>query len=462
MKDFKTYQSPFSWRYGSAEMRSIWSEENKYKIWRKIWVELAAAQKDLGLVSDAELADLKKQQDNIEIERIWEIEKDTRHDVVAAIKEFAEKAKIGGGKIHTGATSMDIVDNADTLRVKESLEIVEANLILLLKEFAKQIEKYADAPCMGFTHLQPAEPTTVGYRLSIYANDLLEDLQFLNFVKTHLLGKGLKGAVGTQASYVELFGKEQAEQMEKKVMKKLGLESALIANQVGPRKADLFVAQLLSSIAQSLYKFAFDLRLMQSPGFGEWQEPFGKSQVGSSAMPFKKNPMKSEQICSLSRLVESLSSNAWQNASLSLLERTLDDSANRRTYIPEMFLATDEMLNSAIKIVAGLIIHENQIKNNLDKYGPFAASEAILMEGVKQGASRQDLHEVLRDIAMTAWSDVMENNPNPMSELLKSNSKIKQHLDVEKIEKLLDVKTHIGTSPERAKKLVEEIKKMTK
>lgn len=459
MKDFKTYQSPFSWRYGSEQMRSIWSEENKYKIWRQIWVELANAQADLGLVSKEEVEDLKNNQNNIDIERIWEIEKDTKHDVVAAIKEFAEKAKIGGGKIHAGATSMDIVDNTDSIRVKQSLEIVENNLKGILKEFAAQIEKYADAPCMGFTHLQPAEPTTIGYRLSVYAQDLLYDLKLLQFVKNQFKAKGLKGAVGTQASYEKLLGKENAKEMEKKIMEKLGLNTSIIATQVAPRKVDVFVAQVLTSIAQSLYKFAFDLRIMQSPGFGEWQEPFGKSQVGSSAMPFKKNPMKSENICSLARLVESLSKNAWENASLSLLERTLDDSGNRRTYIPEMFLAIDEMLTSATKIISGLIVHKKQVQNNLEKYGPFAATEVILMESVKKGANRQEIHEVLRDAAMIAWNDVSENKPNPMSELLKNNETIKNSLSENQIVELLDVKEHIGTASERAKILLEEIKK---
>src|SRR5574342_205490 len=210
MKDFKTYQSPFSWRYGSEEMRSIWSEENKYKIWRQIWVEIASAESDHGLVSKEELEDLKKEQNNIDIQRIWEIEKNTRHDVVAAIKEFAEKAKIGGGKIHLGATSMDIVDNTDSIRVKQSVEIVEKNLKTVLKELINQIEKYADIPCMGFTHLQPAEPTTIGYRLSAYAQDLLFDLELLQFVKKHLKAKGFKGAVGTQASYTSLLNNEKA------------------------------------------------------------------------------------------------------------------------------------------------------------------------------------------------------------------------------------------------------------
>jgi len=460
MNNFKTYQSPFTWRYGSDEMRHIWSEENKYKTWRKLWVELAIAQEEFGLVSKEELGDLKKQQDNIDIDRILEIEKSLHHDVVSAIREFAEKATIGGGKIHAGATSEDIVSNTDTLRIKQGLNIVENNVKNLLKEFANQIEKYAATPCMAFTHLQPAEPTTIGYRFSLYAQDLLEDLQLLTFVKTHLKAKGFKGAVGTQASYTALLDKKNVHIMEQKVMDKLGLDAAHIANQVGPRKVDLFVAQLLTSIAQSLYKFAFDVRLMQSPGYGEWQEPFGKKQVGSSAMPFKKNPWKSEQICSLARLVESLSSNAWGNASLSLLERTLDDSANRRVYIPQMFLAIDEMLVSATKIVSGLIIHEEQVKNNLAKYGPFAATEAILMESVKKNASRQTMHETLRDVAMVAWTDVQNGKPNPMSKLLKEDEEIKKYLTEDEIQKLLDVTEHIGTAPERARELVEQIKKI--
>lgn len=458
MKEFTTYQSPFSWRYGSEEMRTIWSEENKYKIWRKIWVEMARVQADFGLVSKEELEDLEKNQENIDIQRILEIEKDTRHDVVAAIREFAEKAKVGGGKIHAGATSMDIVDNTDTLRIQQSLEIIEKNLKALLMAFVPQIEKYADTPAMAFTHLQSAEPTTIGYRLSLYAQDLHEDFEFLSFVKSHLKSKGFKGAVGTQASYAKLLGTEKAKQMEQKIMEKLGLNTVLIANQVGLRKADVFVSQLLTSIAGSLNKFAFDVRILQSAGFGEWQEPFGKSQVGSSAMPFKKNPMKSENICSLARLVESLSSNAWQNASLSLLERTLDDSGNRRVYIPEMFLAVDDMVLSATQIISGLIVHEQQVKNNLEKFGPFAATEAILMESVKKGADRQIMHEVLRDIAIESWNATQENKPNPMSHLLSENGEIKKSLSKDEIEKLLNVREHIGTAPERAKQLAEQIK----
>lgn len=460
MKDYSKYISPFSWRYGSGEMRAVFSERYKYKLWRKVWVELARAQHKLGLVSGEELKDLEDNQDNLDIDRIWEIEKDTCHDVVAAIKEFAEKAKVGGGKIHLGATSMDITDNTETVRIQEALVIIEKDLIELLKVLGEKIKKYADFVCMGYTHLQPAEPTTLGYRFAFYGQDLLMDLELLKFVKKNLKGKGLKGAVGTSASYVKLTDLEKASEMENMVMEKLGIAVVDIANQTYPRKIDLLVANLLSSIAQSLYKFAFDLRIMQSPGFGEWQEPFGKSQVGSSAMPFKKNPIKAEQICSLGRLVVGLARTSWDNAAHMLLERTLDDSANRRVAIPEMFLGVDEMLTSATKIIEGLIINERKIKKNLETYWPFSASEAIIIEAVKKGADRQKMHEVLREIAMKAWESIQGGNPNPMEDLLEENSHIGKYLKPIEITNLLDAQNHIGNANKKALELTGKIVKL--
>lgn len=457
MKDFSTYTSPFSWRYGSDEMRKIFSEEHKYKIWRKVWVELARAQSKQGLVSQEELNDLEKNQDNLDIERIWEIEKDTRHDVVAAIKEFAEKAKIGGGKIHLGATSMDISDNAETIRISEAIGVIEKELIALLKIFSKQIEKYADFACMGYTHLQAAEPTTLGYRFAFYAQDLLMDLDLLEFVKANLKAKGMKGAVGTSASYVSLLDEKKAMMMEEEVLKKLGIEAFEITNQTSPRKIEIWVSNLLSSIAQSLNKFAFDLRIMQSANFGEWQEPFGKSQVGSSAMPFKRNPIKSEQICSLARLVISLSRTSWDNAAYMLLERTLDDSANRRVAIPEMFLSIDEMLTSATNILEGLLINEQVIKKNLDFFFSFSASELIIVEAVKKGADRQKMHEELREISMKAWQDMHEGKLNPMEDLLISNQLIKKYLSPSQIMELLDATNHIGNAKIKALTIAEKI-----
>ena len=458
--DYSRYTSPFSWRYGSEQMRQIFSEENKYKLWRKIWVELARAQSKEGLVSKEELADLEKNQNDIDIERIWEIEKDTSHDVVAAIKEFAEKAKIGGGKIHLGATSMDVSDNAETIRIQEALNLVEDKLVKLLKLFADKVKKYANFVCMGYTHLQSAEPTTLGYRFAFYAQDLLLDLELLHFVKKNLKGKGIKGAVGTSASFIKLLDEKRAEEMEKRILKELGIQAAKITNQTAPRKIEVWIGSLLSSIAQSLYKFAFDLRIMQSPGFGEWQEPFGKFQVGSSAMPFKKNPIKAEQICSLARLVVNLSRTTWDNAAHMLLERTLDDSANRRVVIPEMFLATDEMLSSAKNIVNELIINEKRVTKNLSNYWPFSASETIIIEAVKNGADRQKIHEVLREISMRAWEEIQEGKANPMEDLLTSNPEIRKYLKSEEIMNLLDAKNHTGNAKEKALTLVNQINKL--
>lgn len=461
--DFTNYLSPFTWRYGSEEMRQIFSEENKYRIWRKIWVALARAQNKAGLVSSEELEDLEKNKDNIDIQKILDYEKETKHDVVAAIREFAQIAKVGGGKIHLGATSMDIVDNTDAIRIKDGLKIVEKKVISLLTIFSQKIDQYANLPCIGYTHLQPAEPTTVGYRLSVYAQDLLTDYQFLQFAQNQIKGKGMKGAVGTAAGYVSVLEGNtlKAEELEKEVMQELGIDAVLISTQVYPRKFDYLAISALNSIASSLAKFAADLRILQSPSIGEWSEPFGDKQVGSSAMPFKKNPINSEKICSLARYVSSLPNVALENASLSYLERTLDDSANKRIIIPEAFLATDEILQTAEKLINGLIINEKKIAYNLSQYASFAATEAILVEAVRNGANRQEMHETLKNISLKAWGEIQEGKANPMSGLLRENVDVKKYMSVEKIRALLDVGQHVGTAPERARQLLNEIKKLT-
>lgn len=459
--DFNTYISPFSWRYGSEEMRHVFSEQHKYELWRKIWVALAEAEYKAGLVSRNELNDLKMQQNNVDISRILELEAETKHDVFAAIKEFAEKAKIGGGKIHLGATSMDVVDNAETMRLAEALKIVESRLAVLLKLFIEKVEKYANVPSMGYTHLQPAEPTTVGYRFAFYTQDLLLNYELLQFVKTQLKGKGMKGAVGTAASYTSLLRntKTSVEELEKYVMRNLGLDAALITTQVQPRQYDYLVLTVLSSIASSLAKFAGDLRILQSPAYGEWSEPFGKKQVGSSAMPFKKNPINSEKICSLARYLQPLPAVVLENATVSYLERTLDDSANRRIVIPEAFLTLDEIMVTAENLIQNMVINENRITQNLDQYAPFAASEVILMEAVKKGADRQEMHDVLKEIAMEAWPIVQEGKSNPMADLLMRSTAVKKFLSEEEIKEQLKVKSHVGNASQRAIRLVKEVKK---
>lgn len=455
--DYSTYLSPFTWRYGGEKMRTIWSEVYKRKLWRKIWVELAKAQHKEGLVSKKELDDLIKNQDKIDIEKSHEIEKEIRHDLMAEIKTYALSAKIGGGKIHLGATSYDIEDNAETIRFKESLALIEQNLKNLLSGFGRKIKEYKSLPCMAYTHLQPAEPTTLGYRFAIYAQDILFDLNFLEYVLKNLKGKGIKGAVGTSASYVRLANEKKAEDLEKEIMKNLGIDSVDIATQIAPRKIEYFISSFLSSVAQTLSKFAFDLRIMQSPGFGEWQEPFGEKQVGSSSMAFKKNPWKSEQICSLARFVNNISNISKENAANMLLERTLDDSANRRIYLPEMFLAISEMLQSSIKIVEGLIVNRKQIEKNLNIYGSFAVTEPVLMEAVKNGADRQKIHEVLRELSMKAWKQIQGKKINPLSKLIKNNKSINKFIAKEKLEKLLDPKNHLGLATQRCSKFLTKI-----
>ncbi len=445
-------------------MRHIFSEEHKYTIWRKIWVSLAEVQYTAGLISKKELDDLKKNQNNIDINRALEIEKETKHDVVSAIKEFAEKAKIGGGKIHLGATSMDVVDNTDTIRMTEALQLVEGKLLTLLKLFSGKVEIYSKTPCIGYTHLQPAEPTTVGYRFAFYAQDLLLDFEYLQFVKKIIKGKGLKGATGTGASYTSLLidNKMSAERLEELVMEKLGIDPLLVSSQVSTRKLDYFVLNSLSSIGSSLAKFAADLRILQSPMYGEWSEPFGKKQVGSSAMPFKKNPINSEKICSLARFIDKLPIAALENATHSYLERTLDDSANRRIIIPEAFLALDEILNTAEKLISGMFINTERISKNLQQFAPFAATEGILMDTVKKGADRQQMHETLREISLIAWKEIQDGKPNRMEDLLTENKSILKYLSTEEIKKLLDVTVHTGNAPERCFKLVKQIQKIIK
>jgi len=458
--DFSTYLSPLTWRYASDEMRKIFSEKHKYELWRKIWIALAVAQHQIGLVSKEELDDLKKNEKNINIEKIFEYEKDTKHDVVAAIKEFAEIAKVGGGKIHLGATSMDIVDNADMIRIFEALEIVEKKVVVILNLLADKIEEYSDFPCLGYTHLQPAEPTTVGYRLAFYAQDLLTAYEFIQFVKEKIKGKGLKGAVGTAASYKELLkGKSiSVGELETKIMKSLGIDAALITGQVYPRLFDFMVLNSLVMVTSALAKFAGDLRILQSPLYGEWSEPFGNKQVGSSAMPFKKNPISSENICSLARFVATLPQTARENATLSYLERTLDDSANKRIVIAEAFLTTDQILITAEKIISGLVINRDRISFNLRQYALFASSESIILEAVKKGADRQEMHEVLRINSMIAWGDIQNGKKNPMMQLLLQDKLVSKYLNKVELEKLMEVENHIGSAPERAKKLVKLIR----
>ena len=299
--NYSTYLSPFSWRYGNTEMRTIWSETNKRLIWRRLWVALAEVQAEFGLVSPEQVADLQAHAEQIDVERALEIEAEIHHDLMAEVKAFAEQCPLGGGIIHLGMTSMDIVDNSDVLRIRQSLDLTLIWLADLVTRLAEQIERWADTPIIGFTHIQPAEPTTLGYRLAQYAQDLLIDWQNLTHLRANLKGKGLKGAVGTSASYAELLGAENLPHFEARISEMLDLSFFPVTTQVYPRKQDYDILSALAGMGASLHKFAFDLRLLQSPPIGELAEPFDKKQVGSSAMPFKRNPIRTEKIDSLAR-----------------------------------------------------------------------------------------------------------------------------------------------------------------
>ncbi len=453
-----TYLSPFTWRYGTEAMRRIWSESHKRWLWRHIWVALAEAQEEAGLVSQEQVADLRKHADQVNIARAHEIEAEIQHDLMAEVHTFAEQAKIGGGIIHLGATSMDIEDNAEALRLRSALDLIIGKSEQLLSHFAEQIERWADVPAMAFTHLQPAEPTTVGYRLAQYAQDLMLDLAALRHVRRTVRGKGFKGAVGSSASYEQLLSDSplSARQLEARIMEALDLPAWEATTQTYPRKVDWMVATALAGVAGTLYKFAFDLRLLQSPPLGEWAEPFGAKQIGSSAMPFKRNPINAEKIDSLGRYVASLPDVLWHNAAHSLLERTLDDSANRRVVLPEGFLAVDEMLRVGTRLVRDLQVREDEIRRNLERYGPFAATERLLMEAVKAGADRQLFHELIRRHALSAWAAISAGQPNPLVSGLLHDPEVTRFLSTERARSLLDASAYVGDAPERARAIARQ------
>ncbi len=459
MFDHETYLSPFTWRYGSDEMRHVWSDGHKRRLWRRLWVALADAQSRAGLVTPAQVAELRANAENINIERAHAIEAEIHHDLMAEVRTYAEQCPTAGGIIHLGATSMDIEDNADALRLRDGLDILLDKLADLLKVLAGRIEAEADHVCMAFTHLQPAEPTTVGYRLANYAQDLLADYDGLVRVRDSVRGKGFKGAVGTGASYAELLHGTgiTPDELEAGVMGAIDLEPYLIAHQTYPRRQDWEVINVLAGVAMTAYRFAFDVRLLQSPPMGEWAEPFGKQQVGSSAMPFKRNPINAENIDSLARYVAALPRVLWDNGAHSLLERTLDDSGNRRAVLPDAFLATDELLKRMIKLVDGLRIDADGIRRNLGIYGVFAATERVLMEAARRGGNRQDLHEVIREHSLTAWEAIRSGRANPLAELLAGDERITTWVSVAALPELLNAEGHIGSAPERARMLARQI-----
>ncbi|MEE3228695.1 MAG: adenylosuccinate lyase [Chloroflexota bacterium] len=456
-----TFVSPLTWRYGSAEMRQLWSEIHKRQLLRKVWFALAKAQHEFGLVTAEQLNDLYEHIGHVDIDRATEIEKDIKHDLMAELRTYAEQCPVGGAVLHLGATSMDVLDNADVLRIKESLEHIQYKMNKLRDSLAELIEVWAATAAIGFTHLQPAEPTTIGYRLAQFGQDLLIDYAEILRVCNGIRGKGFKGAVGTAASYVELLDGDvlAAEDLERRAMQILNIDCFAVSTQTYPRKQDWLVLNSLAGLGATVYRFAFDVRLLQSPLIGEWSEDFGKNQVGSSAMPFKTNPINAEKIDSLGRYLAGLPRVAWDNAAHTVLERTLDDSANRRLLLPQAFLIADELLDTTIKLVAGLEINENATAHNLDVFKILAAIEPLLMALCKVGANRQDMHEIIRYDVLRFKALGDSTASNKLVDDLSSNEELLQYLSADEIrQKLQSVDKYVGFAPEHARSMALELR----
>jgi adenylosuccinate lyase len=445
-------------------MRALFSEETKRRMWRRMWLALAQAQSKAGLVSEAELADLRRFVDAVDIEAADAIEKEIQHDLMAELRVYAGQAKAGGGKLHLGATSMDIEDNVDVARMRVALSMLGGELRNVLDAFAEKIERYANLPCMAYTHLQAAEPTTLGYRMSLWAHDLYLDYENLKCLASWLPSKGLRGAVGTAASYERLLAGSGVthEQMEEEVLGAFGLRASMITGQTYSRRLDYLVVANVAALSASCSKFAFDVRVLASTPFGELGEPFGSKQVGSSAMPFKRNPILCERICSLARPIAANVSVVWQNAAENLLERTLDDSANRRFVLAETFLAADEIVALVHKVISGLRVDEGRIRDNLDKFGPFAATEALMMAAAKEGGDRQALHERLRELSMQAWSALEKGASNPLPDLLANEPELKKHVSKAELASLMDAGSHIGSAATRAREFAAKVRALEK
>lgn len=459
--DYETYASPFSWRYGRLMLRALFSERMRRRLWRAVWVALAEAQSAHGLIEELELADLREHAGEIDIEAAIEIEREIHHDLMAEIRVFARQARHGGKKLHLGATSMDIEDTVETYRLRLALAYVGENLRELLAAMGAKIRVYADLVCMAYTHLQPAEPTTLGYRLAAYAQDLLVDDATLRFAFENLTTKGLRGAVGTAASYERLLRQNgRSGEIEAFVLERFGLIAREVSTQTYPRKLDYLLLSGLAGVGASLSKFAADVRVLASPGFGEIAEPFGKGQVGSSVMPFKQNPILSERIGSLARLLPAYADVTWQNAATNFLERTLDDSANRRVVLPEALLCSDEIITLARTVVEGMRVDERRIAANLRTYAPFAGTQAVMLEAARAGGDRQHLHERLRGASMEAWAALGRGEDNPLSRLLTEDGELTALLDPAEIRRLLDPSTAVGTAPQRARLLADRIENL--
>lgn len=450
MNNHDTYSSPLSSRYASDEMLYNFSDNKKFRTWRQMWISLAEREKELGIdISDEQIAELKANAENINYETAAAFEKKFRHDVMAHVHTFGEAAPNAKGIIHLGATSAFVGDNTDLVQIRDGLLIIRKRLISVINALALFAKEYAGLPTLGFTHFQSAQPTTVGKRATLWLYEFLTDLEELEFNLETLRFRGVKGTTGTQASFVQLFNgdNQKIDILATNVAKDMGFDEVIpVTGQTYSRKTDARSLTLMSALAQSASKFANDIRLLQHKK--EIEEPFEKNQIGSSAMAYKRNPMRSERICALSRYVIVDSLNPAFTAATQWFERTLDDSANKRIAIPEAFLAVDAILSIVENVASGLVVHEKVIEKHLNQELPFMMTEDIMMEASKHGADRQELHEKIREFSMMAATAINdEGKDNPLLDLIANEPLFTGAKD--QIETLKDAKRYTGRAEEQ-------------
>jgi len=450
MADNSVYTNPLISRYASREMAEAFSDEKRFKLWRKLWIALAESEMELGLnITQGQIDELKKYAEDINFDVAEKYEREVRHDVMAHVKAYGDQAKSARPIIHLGATSCFVDCNSELIMYFDALKIIKKKLVNVMDKLKNFASKYKDLPTLGFTHLQPAQLTTVGKRATLWLQDLEMDYYDLVNLENCFKLRGVKGTTGTQASFLELFNGDSAKvkELERKVVSKLGYEKVYgVTGQTYPRKFDYNMLCVLSQIAQSAYKFSNDIRILQN--MKEIEEPFEKSQIGSSAMAYKRNPMRSERMGSLARYVISLPMNTAITASTQWFERTLDDSANRRIVIAQAFLALDGILNIYMNVSENLVVYDKVIAKHIAAELPFMATENIIMECVKAGGDRQDLHEGIRVMSMEAGRNVKENGgDNNLIELIKANPMFKAVHS--KLDDILDAKKFIGRAPEQ-------------
>lgn len=450
------YVTPLSGRYASKEMNKLWSNNTKYSTWRKLWVALAETEKELGLdISQEQIDEMKSNVENINYEIVAQREKECRHDVMAHVYEFGTKCPKAKPIIHLGATSCYVTDNTDIIMMKNALALIKQKLIKVISNLKKFADTYKGLPCLGYTHFQPAQLTTVGKRATLWIQDLLEDLQELEFVEENLKLLGCKGTTGTSESFMKLFkDEEKVKQIDKKIAEKMGFEKTFaVSGQTYTRKVDSRVLNCLAGIAESCSKFANDMRLLQHEK--ELEEPFESKQIGSSAMAYKRNPMRSERINSLSRHVIVLSNDTKITSTTQWLERTLDDSANKRICIPEAFLAVDAILKIYANITENIVVYENRIRANIMEEIPFMGTEEILMNAVLKGGDRQELHEKIRIHSMEAGKQVkVYGRPNDLVQRIANDPSFS--LTEEEILKILKPENLCGRAKNQVTDFIEE------